>query len=170
MEVRDATLADLPAIVAIYNRTVPSRMVTADTEPVSVESRRAWFEQHSPARRPLWVALERSTVIGWISYSNFYGRPAYDQTCELSIYLAPEYQRCGLGSEWMRRAIAHAPAIRVSTLLGFIFGHNEPSLRLVQKHGFARWGCLPRVAILDGIERDLVIMGLRVDASHQKHD
>ena len=27
---RDATLDDLPAIVAIYNSTVPSRLVTAD--------------------------------------------------------------------------------------------------------------------------------------------
>jgi len=165
MEVRDATLADLPAIVEIYNQTVPSRMVTADTEPVSVESRRAWFDQHSPARRPLWVVEEMHAIIGWISYSSFYGRPAYDATCELSIYLAAQHQRRGLGSELMRRSIAHAPAIGVSTLLGFIFSHNEPSLRLVQKHGFSRWGYLPRVAVLDGVERDVVIMGRRVDAT-----
>ena len=47
-------------------------------------------------------------------------------------------------------------------LLGFIFAHNEPSLRLFEKLGFARWGCLPRVAELDGVERDLVIVGLRI--------
>jgi L-amino acid N-acyltransferase YncA len=41
---RDATLDDLPAIVAIYNSTVPSRQVTADLEPVSVESRLPWFQ------------------------------------------------------------------------------------------------------------------------------
>ncbi|HET6144744.1 MAG TPA: hypothetical protein VFE02_14635, partial [Candidatus Acidoferrales bacterium] len=64
----------------------------------------------------------------------------------------------------IRRSIAHAPAIGVCTLLGFIFGHNEPSLKLVEKHGFTRWGFLPRVATLDGVERDLVIMGRRVDA------
>ena|ERR1039458_3864535 len=162
MEVRDAEAADLPAIVDIYNATIASRMVTADTEPVSVESRRAWFEQHSPARRPLWAVLEGGRVIGWLSYSSFYGRPAYDRTCEISIYLAPEYQRCGLGSDLLRRAIEHAPAIGVSTLLGFIFAHNTPSLRLVEKHGFARWGYLPRVAILDGVERDLAIVGRRV--------
>lgn len=169
LEVRDATLADLPAIVAIYNATIPSRLVTADTEPVSVEGRRAWFEQHSPKRRPLWVALEKDRIVGWASYSSFYGRPAYDHTCELSIYLAPEYQRRGLGSELMRRAIAHAPAIAVSTLLGFIFSHNEASLRLVQKHGFSRWGYLPRVATLDGVERDVVIVGRRVDALGDRH-
>ena len=162
MEVRDAGAADLPVIVSIYNATIASRMVTADTEPVSVESRRAWFEQHSPARRPLWVVLEGGRVIGWLSYSSFYGRPAYERTCEISIYLAPEYQRRGLGSDLLRRSIEHAPAIGVSTLLGFIFAHNTPSLRLVEKHGFARWGYLPRVAILDGVERDLAIVGRRV--------
>lgn len=163
MEIRDATLADLPAIVGIYNETVPSRMVTADTEPVSVHGRRVWFEQHSPARRPLWVALEGGRVIGWISYSSFYGRPAYDGTCELSIYLTSDHQKRGVGSELIRRSIAHAPNIGAVTLLGFIFGHNTPSLRLVERHGFERWGYLPGVAVLDGVERDLVIVGRRVD-------
>ena len=55
---RLATPADLPAIVAIYNSTVASRMVTADLTPVSVESRQRWFEEHRPESRPLWV-LER---------------------------------------------------------------------------------------------------------------
>jgi L-amino acid N-acyltransferase YncA len=32
----------------------------------------------------------------------------------------------------------------------------------VEKHGFTLWGYLPQVAVLDGIERDLVIMGRRV--------
>ncbi len=50
---------------------------------------------------------------------------------------------------------------RVSTLLGFVFAHNEPSLRLLEAFGFERWGLLPRVAELDGVERDLVIVGRR---------
>lgn len=49
-------------------------------------------------------------------------------------------------------------------MLGFIFGHNAPSLRLFEKHQFTRWGQLPRVAVLHGVERDLIIMGRRVDA------
>jgi phosphinothricin acetyltransferase len=162
MELRDATSEDLPAIVAIYNTTVASRMVTADTEPVSVESRRAWFNQHSPARRPLWVALESGQMLGWLSYSSFYGRPAYNATCEVSIYLAPEHRGRGLGGQLLLRCVEHAPAIGVSTLLGFIFGHNVPSLKLFEKHGFTQWGLLPRVARLDGVERDLVIVGRRV--------
>jgi phosphinothricin acetyltransferase len=162
MQIRDATLNDLPAVVAIYNTTVPSRMVTADLEPVPVESRIKWFEEHSPGRRPLWVAEEKGQIAGWLSYSSFYGRPAYHATCELSLYLAPEFRGRGLGSRLLSRAIEHAPRIEATTLLGFIFGHNQASLRLFEKHGFERWGCLPRVAVLDGIERDLIIEGRRV--------
>jgi phosphinothricin acetyltransferase len=161
MHIRNATIADLPVIVAIYNSTIPSRMVTADTVPVAVESRRKWYEEHTAERRPLWVAEESGKIGGWLSYSSFYGRPAYDGTCELSVYISEKHRRRGLGRELVQRAIAHAPALHVTTLLGFIFGHNEPSLCLFEGLGFERWGHLPRVAVLDGLERDLVILGRR---------
>src|SRR4051794_41109546 len=124
MQIRDARIDDLTAIVTIYNSTIPTRMVTADTTSVSVESRRQWFNDHTPARRPLWIAEEQGDIAGWLSYSSFYGRPAYDGTCELSLYIAEKYRRLGLGRELLSRSIAHAPTIRVQTLLGFIFGHN----------------------------------------------
>ena len=41
---RDATRQDLDAIVKIYNSTISSRMVTADTEPVTTESKIKWFD------------------------------------------------------------------------------------------------------------------------------
>jgi phosphinothricin acetyltransferase len=159
---RIARFEDLPAIVEIYNSTIPSREVTADTEPISVESRHAWFAEHTPERRPLWVAEEDGRILGWLSYSNFYGRPAYAGTAELSIYIHKAARRKGLGRYFLEHAIEHAPKLGVHTLLGFIFGHNEPSLRLFDRFGFERWALMPRVATLDGIERDLVILGKRV--------
>jgi L-amino acid N-acyltransferase YncA len=159
---RLATPDDLPAIVAIYNSTVASRQVTADTEPVSVESRRAWFSEHSPDRRPLWVAEHEGQIIGWLSYSNFYGRPAYAATAELSIYIHEQARGKGLGRYFLYQAIDFAPRIAVHTLLGFIFGHNIPSLKLFEAFGFERWANMPRVATLDGVERDLIIVGKRV--------
>jgi L-amino acid N-acyltransferase YncA len=159
---RLARFDDLPEIVAIYNSTVASRVVTADTEPVSVESRHAWFADHTPERRPLWVVEDEGRVIGWMSYSNFYGRPAYSGTAELSIYIHEDVRGKGLGRYFLEQAIAFAPEIKVHTLLGFIFGHNEPSLKLFEAYGFERWAHMPRVATLDGIERDLDILGKRV--------
>lgn len=159
---RLARIEDLPAIVAIYNSTVPSRQVTADTEPVTVESRHAWFAEHTPEKRPLWVVEQDGQILGWLSYSNFYGRPAYAGTAELSIYIDERARGKGLGSYFLTQAIDFAPKIGVHTLLGFIFGHNLPSLKLFESFGFERWAHMPRVATLDGVERDLDILGKRV--------
>jgi len=153
---------DLPRIVEIYNATIASRLVTADLEPVGVAQRLPWFEAHIPGKRPLWV-LERDCVVAaWLSYSSFYGRPAYDKTAELSVYVDEAHRRAGLGSYLLHQAIVHAPAVGVDRLLGFIFGHNTPSLALFERFGFERWAMLPGVARLDGVERDLVILGLAV--------
>jgi L-amino acid N-acyltransferase YncA len=156
---RQASREDLPAIVEIYNATIPSRMVTADLEPVSVESRIGWFEQHKPGFRPLWVAEHGGQLAGWLSFSTFYGRPAYDKTAELSIYVGESFRGRGLGSYFLAQAIAHAPSIGIDRLIGFVFGHNQPSLELFAKFGFARWGELPGVTLLDHVERDVIILG-----------
>lgn len=156
---RIATLADLPRIVAIYNSTIASRMVTADLDPVSVESRVPWFEQHRSASRPLWVVERDGQVVAWLSFSSFYGRPAYARTAELGVYVDEHARGQGLGSELMRAALAHAPSVGVDRLLGFVFAHNAPSLALCARFGYERWGYLPGVARLDGVERDLVIVG-----------
>jgi phosphinothricin acetyltransferase len=162
MTIRDAKESDLPAIVAIYNASIPGRDATADTQPITIESRYSWFREHQPSTRPLWVALENDTILGWLSFQSFYGRPAYHATVELSIYVDPEHQRQGIGITLLAEAVAQAPRFGLKTLLGFIFVHNAPSLRLFEKLGFRRWGVLPGVAELDGEERDLIIVGRRL--------
>jgi len=157
--IRDAREEDLAAIVAIYNASIPSRLSTADTEPVSVDSRREWFRQHGTMRHPLWVLERDRRVAGWLSFGPFYGRPAYAATAEVSVYVAADFQRQGVGTALLEEAMLRSPSLRIETLLGFIFAHNVPSLALFAKFGFERWAHLPRVAELDGIKRDLVIVG-----------
>jgi phosphinothricin acetyltransferase len=162
MTIRHANETDLSAIVAIYNAAIPSRQATADLERVSVQSRRAWFQERSPSQRPIWVVEVEGIVVGWLSFKSFYGRPAYDSTAEISIYIAPSVHQHGLGSRLLAQAITESPNLQIKTLLGFIFAHNQPSLKLFAKFGFQQWGYLPQVAELDGIERDLIIMGRRI--------
>lgn len=163
MHYRNATIDDLPLIVEIYNSTIASRVVTADTEVVSVESKLEWFLDHSPNRRPLLVVENESRkIIGWLSFQSFYGRPAYDTTAEVSIYITPTERGNGLGKEMLQHAIAISGRLGIKNLLGFIFSHNEPSLKLFKRFGFEIWGEFPNVAVLDGVERSLTILGKRV--------
>jgi phosphinothricin acetyltransferase len=141
-------------------------MATADLEPVSIDSRFFWFYEHTPSYRPIWVMELDGTMVGWLSFQSFYGRPAYQKTAEISIYVAPAYQRRGVGRQLLSQAIRQSPNLGLKTLVSFIFAHNKPSLQLFEKLGFQRWGYLPAVAELDSVERDLMILGCRI--SEQK--
>ncbi len=162
MTIRAARAADLAAIVEIYNASIPGRLATADTEPVSVESRREWFRRHTPGLHPLWVQERDGKLAGWLGFEPFYGRPAYAATAELSVYVAAAFQRQGIASALLARALEAAPALGLSTLLGFVFAHNAPSIALLQRRDFAQWARLPAVAELDGVKRDLLILGRHI--------
>ena len=97
-----------------------------------------------------------------MSFETFFPRAAYDGTVMVALYVEESHRRAGLGRQLLTRALAHAPKLGVHTVLGYIFAHNEPSLRLFASFGFERWAHLPRVARLENAERDLIIVGKRV--------
>lgn len=153
---------DLPAIVEIYNAAIPGRMATADTTPVTVEQREEWFRAFDPALRPLWVHESGGKVEGWLGLRSFYGRPAYHRTVESAVYVHPRHLRRGMANALLTHALAACPALGIANVLAFVFAHNTPSIALFERHGFASWGRLPRVCELDGVERDVVILGRRL--------
>jgi L-amino acid N-acyltransferase YncA len=160
--IRDATIEDLPAIIEIYNTSIPGRMATADLEPVTVASRIEWFSAHNPELRPLWVLVGDDKIKAWLSFRSFYGRAAYRHTAEISVYVSPDSYRQKSGDRLLSQAISIAPTLDLKTLVAFIFAHNQPSLNLFRKNEFQQWGYLPQIAKLNGIERDLVILGKQV--------
>ncbi|MCW6037252.1 GNAT family N-acetyltransferase [Spirulina subsalsa FACHB-351] len=160
--IREAVESDLSAIVQIYNEAVVGRKATADLDPISIESRLTWFHEHTPESYPIWVLEKEGKIAAWLSIQRFHPRPAYTATAELSIYVSPLCQKQGMGRILLQHAIAKSPALGIKTLVGLIFAHNEPSLKLFERFHFSEWGYLPGVAELDGVERDLVIMGRRL--------
>jgi len=70
MIIRDALDADLPVIIDIYNATVPTRMVTAELEPTTVEARLPWFHEHAP-----WRKATAASSAGWTSRNFCRGVP-----------------------------------------------------------------------------------------------
>lgn len=160
--IRLASTADLSAIVAIYNATIPTRASTADLEPVSVVSRRSWLARHDPNSRPCWVIEQDGEVAAWLSLENYKDRAAYSISAEVSIYVDERYRRQGHARTLLEHAIANAPSLAIERLIAVIFGHNAASIALFETAGFERWGLLPGVTRLDGRLADIVILGLSV--------
>lgn len=161
--VRDAVEADLPAIIEIYNQSIPGGWSTADTRPVTVAERSEWFRKHEPSRRPMWVAEDDGRIVAWIGLTSFYGgRPAYDATAEVSLYIAPDYRGHGLGTMLKQRMIDHCPRLGVTTLLSLYFDHNQATRRVNEKLGFEVLGHLSEIAQIGPDKRGLVIAAKRI--------
>jgi phosphinothricin acetyltransferase len=161
--IRLAQIGDLPAIVEIYNQAIPSRQSTADTGPVRVEDRLAWFRDHHPEERPIFVTEVDGQVAGWCSLSAYRpGRAALRATAEISYYIAPAYQRRGIGTALIEHALAACPALGIRHLFAIVLETNQASIGLLEKMGFERWGYLPRVADFDGFEVGHLYLGRHV--------
>ena len=161
--IREATEADLPAIVDIYNQSIPGGWSTADTRPITVADRVEWFRKFNPATRPIWVAEMDGRVVATTYLSSFYGgRPAYDATAEISLYIATAHQRRGLGL-WLKKfVIAQCPRLGVTTLLSMYFDHNPGTQRINDQLGFKPLGHLTEIAMVQGQKRGLIISALRI--------
>jgi L-amino acid N-acyltransferase YncA len=162
IRIRDAAESDLPTVVEIHNAAIASRISTAQLDPIAVEGRREWFRAHSPTQYPLWVAELDGTIAGWLSFREFLPRCAYRGTVEISVYVSEQFRRRGVGRKLLQEAIARGPQLGMHSLVGLIFGHNEPSIALFRVAGFERWGLLPGVARVDQTPRDLTIFGRHI--------
>ena len=164
--IREAREDDLPAIVAIYNASIPGGWSTADTRPIAVADRLAWFQSFDPQRRPIWVAELQGQVVATTYLTSFYqGRPAYDATAEISVYVAPQQQRRGIGRQLKQWVISQCPRLGITTLLSFYFDHNQATRRLNAELGFETVGHLRDIALVQGQSRGLLIAALRIPAA-----
>ncbi len=167
--VERAGLHDLPAILKIYNQSIAGKQATANLVPVSIDERKAWYDEHlhNPAR-PIYVvkainSLESKhplqTIVAWGSFSDLYARPAYHISSEISVYLHKDYHGQGLGSLLTRWMLTQAPSLGIRNVVALIFAHNQPSLGLFYKLGFEQWGYMPQVCDMQGFVADVVMLG-----------
>jgi L-amino acid N-acyltransferase YncA len=162
MKIRDAVEPDLPVIIKIYNAAIATRLATAQVEPITLESGRNWLKDHSPDRHPFWVLEVAGQIAGWLTLKSFLPRFAYRGTAEVSVYVDEQFRRRGVARTLLEEAISRAPSLQITAMVGLIFAHNEPSLKLFKQLGFEKWGLLPRIARLEDNERDLTIVGRHV--------
>lgn len=161
--IRPAELADLEAIVEIYNQAVKNRFETADTVEVNPTERIAWFTDHQSNTYPIFVYEKDNKIAGWLSVSPYrQGRKAMRYTVEISYYVHNDYKRQGIGSRLLEHVIDKCKELKHKTLFAIILDKNVASTKLLTKFGFEKWGHLPDVADFDGIECGHVYYGLRI--------
>jgi len=163
MNIRVAYERDLPQIVAIYNQAVAQSGATADLTPVTVESRRPWFADHNPDTYPIWVAEYSEDLLGWCSVSAYRpGRMALRHTAEISYYVHEGHRRQGVARALLQHALGQCPALQIKNLFSLLLDVNEPSIRLLEKCGFVKWGHMPNIAECGGKTYGHLIYGREV--------
>ena len=146
MHIREASQDDLPALCEIYNHYVQHTHVTFDLVPFSVEQRRDWFTQFNKnPRHRLFVTLKDGNVVGYASSSWFRLKPAYDQSVETTIYLAPEATGLGLGRPLYTHLLNSLETADVHRCYGIIALPNDASVKLHKSLGFSEAGQLHEV-------------------------
>ena len=148
LAIRLATAVDLPAINDIYNHYVPLTTTSYDTDPMSLEDRRRWFEGRE-AIHPVTVATRDTdateTVVGWGSLHTWRSKSGYRTTVENSVYVHPDHLRLGVGSAILADQITRARALGLHAIVAGIDSEQLPSLALHYKHGFREVGRFPQV-------------------------
>ncbi|MFH1524674.1 MAG: N-acetyltransferase family protein [Chloroflexota bacterium] len=148
-QIRLATLADLRRIVEIYNQAIATGNANAYLKPFTLEERRDWFTTHTPDSYPIYVCEDdNALVIGYLSLSPYRDRPALARTAEVSYYV--DYGQHGIGSALMQYALEDCVRIGKKVLLAIVLEWNAPSIKLLERFGFEKWGTLPDVAEFTG--------------------
>jgi L-amino acid N-acyltransferase YncA len=163
MHIRTATEKDYPEIIKIYNHAVDEKFATADTENVTVESRKEWFTQHSPKTYPIFIAEENGQVIGWCSLSPHRpGRKALRTVAEISYYIHKEHKRKGIANSLITYTIEKAKELGFKNLISILLDANKTSIYILEKFGFEKWGHLPNIAYINEIVCGQFIYGKKI--------
>jgi len=142
--IRNATDADLPAIVAIVNREIAESPYIYAEVPVTTVG---WAAAHRAGDLPVLVAEDDGAreVLGWTSLSPYRSSSGYRFTAELSIFVRRDLHRRGIASRLLAELHAIARARGLHALVGSVDSDNAPSLALLAKFGFVEAARLPEV-------------------------
>ena len=152
MIIRPSSAKDLNDIVKIYNHAVDEKFATADTEHVSFESRKDWFAQHSSETYPIYVAELNGEIVGWCSLSPHRpGRKALRTVAEISYYIHKDHRRKGIANSLINHTLESAKALGFKNLISILLDLNKPSIHILEKFGFEKWGHLPGIAEIDDV-------------------
>jgi phosphinothricin acetyltransferase len=156
-EIRALTEADWPAVEEIYAEGIDTRLATFETStPTWAEFDTGRLLDHR------LVAVDDGRVVGWAALSSTSGRECYAGVVEHSVYVRSDVRGQGIGRALMEALIWSADGAGLWTIQTSIFPENAASLALHEKLGFRVVGRRDRIAQLDGVWRDTVLLERRV--------
>ncbi|MEO8146125.1 MAG: N-acetyltransferase family protein [Bacteroidia bacterium] len=144
LNIRPATINDLPEITEIYNEAVLNTTATFDTEPKTLDDRKQWFAGHTD-RHPIAVATIEDKIVGWASLSRWSDRCAYDTTVEVSVYVEKDYRGRGIGKQLMEVITLEGKKTGAHNIISRITSGNEKSIHIHELLGYEHVGVLKEV-------------------------
>ena len=156
MQLRDLAAADWPAVARIYADGIATGNATFETE---VPPWEAFDATRLPEHR--FVAEADGAVVGWIAGPRVSARAVYAGVVEHSVYVDESVRGRGVGRALLERFVGSTEAAGIWTIQTTIFPENEPSLRLHARAGFEVVGPRRRIAKLDGVWRDTLLLERR---------
>jgi L-amino acid N-acyltransferase YncA len=148
MRIRDATNADLPAILGIYNDVVTNTTAIYDERASTLEERQAWFDARRRAGLPVLVVELDGEAVGFSSFGEWRSRWGYRYTVEHSVHVRADCRAKGFGRALIEALFPRAAALGMHTMIGHIDSAATASLRLHEKLGFTLIGTFREVAQL----------------------
>ncbi len=149
MRIRLATIEDAGAVAAIYNHAILHTISSFWTEPRPDEELAQQIGESGESTYPWLVAEQdspdRPRVIGTAWSKRWNPRTAYNITCEVSVYIAPDAQGKGVGKALYTDLFSRLKSIGYKHIIGGISLPNEASVRLHESMG------MKRVALFPGI-------------------
>ena len=162
--VRDATPADLPAVLYIYNDAVNNTTAIWNETPVDLGNRQAWFDLRAEQGYPILVAENaEGTVVGYASFGDWRPFEGFRHTVEHSVYIHPDQRGQGIGPRLMTVLIERARACDKHVMVAAIESGNLASIRLHERLGFLTTGQMPQVGTKFGRWLDLTFMQLMLE-------
>lgn len=156
---RPTVAADLPAVLDIYAEGLATRNATFETQVPTAEQMHArWLPDLS------WVAELDGQVVGWTAITPVSSRECYSGVGESSVYVAEAARGRGVGKALLFTQVTEADRAGLWTLQTSIFPENRASLALHRSAGYRTLAVRTRIAQLDGVWRDTVLLERRREA------
>ncbi|WP_148570875.1 helix-turn-helix domain-containing GNAT family N-acetyltransferase [Nocardioides caldifontis] len=157
---RPVTEDDMPTALSIYAEGLATRNATFETKvPTAKQLRARWLPGMA------WVAELDGEVVGWTAVMPVSGRQCYAGVGETSVYVTEPARGRGVGKALLFTQVTEADKAGMWTLQTSIFPENRASLALHHSAGYRTLAVRTRIAQLDGVWRDTVLLERRSEVN-----